>query len=192
MEAAACTDPEAWQQQGSLALKRKLSSSSQMPQGKILRTAKIGQILDAGTSKSAGKEGDQPKQVEGGAEAPPKEIPPSPSDPQPSTSKDPTNAPAVIPTQDPTEAKPQEPEKEAPPELTEYVKSYRQAGKAWLDTVLDQKEQACITPYDRLRQIGDKHKEHLDQAVRDQVLKSIRDKSGKCLSEDDFATSLCM
>ena len=45
----------------------------------------------AGTSKSKGKTGDQPKQVEGGTEAPPKDAPPPP-DPKPSTSKDPTNA----------------------------------------------------------------------------------------------------
>ena len=34
-----------------------------------------------GTSKSTGKAGDQPQQAEGGAEAPPKENPPPPSDP---------------------------------------------------------------------------------------------------------------
>ena len=32
-----------------------------------------------------------------------------------------------------------------------------------------------------------KHKENLDQAVRDQVFASIKERSGKCLSEDDFA-----
>ena len=125
--------------------------------------------------------------MEGGAEAPPEENPPPPSDPQPSTSKDPTDAPAVIPTPNPMVAKPEEAEEEAPPELTEYVQSYRQAGKTWLDTVLGKKEQAYITLYDRLRKIGKKHKEHLDQAVRDQVFANIKDKSGKCLSEDTFA-----
>ena len=53
--------------------------------------------------------------------------------------------------------------------------------------VLDRKEQAYITLYDRLSKIGAKHKENLDQAVRDQVFASIKDRSGKCLSEDDFA-----
>ena len=97
-----------------------------MPQGRKPRTARTGQIGkkvqaspevktgdQLGTSKSEGKRGDQPKQVEGGAKAPPKENP-SPPDPQPSTSKDPTNAPAEVPTQDPTEETPQEPEEETP------------------------------------------------------------------------------
>ena len=140
-----------------------------------------------GTSKSEGKTGDQPKQTEGGAKAPPKENPPPPPDPQPGTSKDPTNAPAEVPTQDPTEGNPQEPEEETPPDLTDYVKSYQQTGKAWLDTVLDQEEQAYATLYDRLMQIGDLHIDHLENAVRDQVFKCIKDKSGRCLSKDDFA-----
>ena len=139
------------------------------------------------TSKSTGKAGDQPQQAEGGAEAPPEEDPPPPSDPTPSTSKDPTNTPAAVSTQDPTVAEPVEAEEEAPPELTAYVKSYKQAGKTWLDMVLDRKEQAYITLYDRLSKIGRKHKENLDQAVRDQVFASIKDRSGKCLSEDTFA-----
>ena len=138
------------------------------------------------TSKSTGKAGDQPQQAEGGANAPPKENSPPPSDPQPGTSKDPTNTPSAVPTQDPTVAKPEEAEEEAPPELTAYVKSYKEAGKIWLDTVLDRKEQAYITLYDRLSKIGAKHKENLDQAVRDQVITSIKDRSGKCLSKDAF------
>ena len=127
--------------------------------------------------------------MEGGPEVPPKEDPPI--DPQPGTSKDRTDPPATVPTQDPTqdptEAKTEEAEVDTPPELTAYVKSYKQAGKTWLDTVLDKKEQAYITLYDRLSKIGAKHKENLDQAVRDQVFASIKDRSGKCLSEDDFA-----
>ena len=143
--------------------------------------------IECDASKSTGKAGDQPQQTEGGAKAPPKEIPPPPTDPQPGTSKDPTAAPAAVPTQDPTVAYPEEAEEETPPELTEYVKSYQQAGKTWLDMVLVQKEQAYITLYDRLSKIGEKHKDHLDQAVRDQVFASIKDKSGKCLSKDTFA-----
>ena len=146
---------------------------------------------ETGTSKSTGKAGDQPQQAEGGAEAPPEENPPTPLDPQPGTSKDPTNTPVTVkaqdPTQDPTEAKPEEAEEEAPPKLTAYVKSYKEAEKTWLDTVLDRKEHAYITLYDMLSKIGTKHKENLDQAVRDQVFASIKDRSGKCLSEDDFA-----
>ena len=114
---------------------------------------------------------------------PPKENLPPPLDPQPGTSKDPTNAPAEVPTRDPD----QEMEEEAPPILTVYVKSYQQAGKVWLDTVLDQKEQAYTTLYERLLQIGDPHIDHLENAVRDQVFKCIKDKSGRCLSEDEFA-----
>ena len=78
-----------------------------------------------GASKSEGKTGDQPKQAEGGAKAPPEENPPPPSDPKPSTSKDPTNAPVEVPTQDPTKGNPQEPEEETPPILTAYVKRYQ-------------------------------------------------------------------
>ena len=74
----------------------------------------------AGTSKSKGKTGDQPKQVEGGAEAPPEEAPPPP-DPQPGTSKDPTDAQQKFPPRTPPRPAPQEPEEETPPDLTEYA-----------------------------------------------------------------------
>ena len=120
----------------------------------------------AGTSKSKGKTGDQTKQAEGGAEAPPEDAP-TPPDPKPGTNKGPTNAPAVVPTQDPTKTAPQEPEEETPPDLTEYVESYQQAGKVWLDTVSVQKEQAYITLYDRLLQIGNQHIDNLENAVSD-------------------------
>ena len=53
--------------------------------------------------------------------------------------------------------------------------------------VLDKKELAYNTLYDRLLKIGAKHKENLDQAVKDHIFASIKDWSGKCLSEDDFA-----
>ena len=188
MEAAAHTDQEAWRQLDFPVQRKKLSGSSPTPQGKRkLRTAKNEE--GTGASKSAGKAGDQPQQAEGGPEVPPKENPP-PIDPQPGTSKDPTDPPATgptqDPTQDPTEAKTKEAEVETPPELTAYVKSYKHTGKTWLDMVLVKKEQAYITLYDRLSKICTKHKENLDQAVRDQVFASIKDRSGKCLSEDDF------
>ena len=149
---------------------------------------------ETGASKSTCKAGDQPQQVEGGPEVPPKENPPPPvnptpgtsKDPTPGTSKDPTDAPPMDPTQDPTKAKAEEVEVETPPKLTAYVKSYKLAGKNWLDTVLKQKEQAYVTLYDRIVKIGAPHKENLDQAVREQVFASIKDRSGKCLSEDDF------
>ena len=112
--------------------------------------------VEEGTSKSTGKAGDQPQQAEGGAEAPPEELPTPPSGPQPSTSKNPTDTPAAVPAQDPTVAKPDEVEEETPPELTAYVKSYKQAGETWLDTVLDKKEQAYIILHDRLSKKGRK------------------------------------
>ena len=36
-------------------------------------------------------------------------------------------------------------------------------------------------------QIGDLHIDHLENAVMDQFFKCIKDKSGRCLSKDDFA-----
>ena len=179
------------------------------PQERKLRTAKTGLQYGeekSGASKSTGKAGDQPQRVEGGPEIPPEENPPPPEnptpgtskDPTPGTSKDPTDAPPAVPTldpaQDPTATKAKQVEVETPPELTAYVKSYLTAyvksyklsGKNWLETVLDQKEQAYDTLYDRLVKIGAPHKEFLDQAVRQQVFASIKNRSGKCLSEDNF------
>ena len=107
-----------------------------------------------GSSKSKGEAGDQPQQAEGGAQAPPKEIPPAPepSNPKPGTSKDPTDAPTKVIPQDPTQPPPevpkqpttQNPNEDTPPELTKYVKAYKEAGKLWLDTVVENKEQAYI------------------------------------------------
>ena len=67
-----------------------------------------------------------------------------------------------------------------------YVKAYKAAGKAWLDTVVKEKEQAYITLYDKLQQLGDPHIDNLDQANREQVFNCIRDRTGRFLSEDDF------
>ena len=153
MEAAALTDQEAWLQQGSPVVLRPRNSSSQMQQVKTPRTA----------IKSEGKTGDQPMQAEQGAEVPPKENPqaPMPSDPKPGTSKEPTDTstvdPTHAPTQDPTQDPTEDPEKETPPDLTEYIKSYQQAGKAWLDTVLVNGEQAYNTLFAKLLQLGDPH-----------------------------------
>ena len=52
--------------------------------------------------------------------------------------------------------------------------------------MLVQKEQAYVTLYDRLMQIGDQHIDHLENAVCDQVFNCIRDRTGRCLSKDDF------
>ena len=60
------------------------------------------------------------------------------------------------------------------------------AGKAWLDTVVEKKEQAYIMLYNTLQQLGDPHIDNLDQADRKQVFKCIRDRTGRFLSEDKF------
>ena len=143
---------------------------------------------EAGTSKSKGKTGDQPKQAEGGAEAPPEEKPtaPQPTDPKPGTNKDPTDGPAKVPSQDPTQTTPPNPDEETPPDLTYYVKNYQQAGKVWLDTVLDQEEQAYTTLFNTLQVLGDPHIDNFTDADRQQVFKCIRDRTGRFLKEDDF------
>ena len=143
---------------------------------------------EPGTSKSKGKTGDPPAQATEGAEAPTEETPPdpNPTNPQPSTSKDSTEAPAEVPTEDPTQTTTQNPEEEAPPVLTEYVKAYKVAGRVWLDTVVNKKEQAYVTLYYTLQQLGDPHIDNLDQADREQVFNCIRDRTGRFLSEDKF------
>ena len=89
------------------------------------------------TSKSGGKPGDLTEQAEGGAEAPPKEIPPAPqpTDPKPGTSTDPTDAPTEAATQDPSQPALQNPDEETPPDLTDYVKDYKKAGRVWIEQV---------------------------------------------------------
>ena len=142
----------------------------------------------AGTSKSEGKTGDQPQQAEGGAEAPLEEIPPAPqpTDPKPGTSKDPTDAPTEVPTRDPTQTAPKDPEEETPPDLTDYVKSYQKVVKVWLDTVIDQEEQAYTTLFNTLQVLGNPHIPKFTEADKQQVFKCIRDRTGRFLKEDDF------
>ena len=138
------------------------------------------------TSKSVGKEG--VSQTEGqaaeGAQAPPEEIPPAPTQapaaPQPGTSTGPTQDPTDDPAQDPTQTP-----GEVEIKLTQYVKDYRAAGKVWLDTVVQEKEKAYDTLYDRLQQLGAPHKEGLDQADRQQVYNCIKDRTGMFLSQDE-------
>ena len=60
------------------------------------------------------------------------------------------------------------------------------AGKAWLDTVVEEEEQVYITLYDKLQQLGDPHIDNFDQANREQVFNCIRDRTGRFLSEDEF------
>ena len=69
--------------------------------------------------------------------------------------------------------------------LKMYVKDYRAAGKVWLDTVIQEKEKAYDTLYDRLQQLGTPHKEGLHQADRQQVYNCIKDRTGMFLSQDE-------
>ena len=145
-----------------------------------------------GASKSKGKQlGDQPAQATEGAEAPPKETPldpdptkphtdPAPIDPQPGTSK------AL--TKDPTQTTAKNPDEDEPPALTKYVMEYKAAGKAWLDSVVKDGEEAYIRLFNKLMELGSPYIDNFDQAEREQVFKCIRDKTGRFLNDDDFVT----
>ena len=151
-----------------------------------------------GASKSKGKQlGDQPAQAPEGAEAPPEETPldpnptkphtdPAPVDPQPGTSKAPTRDPTQAPTNDPTQPAAKNPDEDEPPALTKYVIEYKAAGKAWLDSVVKDQEEAYIKLFDKLMELGSPYIDNFDQADREQVFKCIRDKTGRFLDDDDF------
>ena len=149
-----------------------------------------------GASKSKGK---QLAQATEGAEAPPKETPPDPkptkphtdpasADPQPGTSKAPTEDPTQAPTDDPTQPAAKNPDKDEAPALTKYVKAYKAAGKAWLDSVVKDGEEAYIRLFNKLLELGNPYIDDFSQADREQVFKCIRDKTGRCLDDDDFVT----
>ena len=91
-----------------------------------------------------------------------------------------------FPPRTPLRPPPKNPDEETPPDLTDYVKSYQQAGKAWLDTVLDQEEQAYTTLFNILQALGNPHIDNFTDADRQQVFKCIRDRTGRFLKEDDF------
>ena len=145
-----------------------------------------------GASKSKGKQpGDQPAQATEGAEAPPEETPldpdptkphtdPAPVEPQPGTSK--------APTKDPTQTTAKNPDKDEPPALTKYVMVYKAAGKAWLDSVVKDREEAYIRLFNKLMELGSSYIDNFDQADREQVFKCIRDKTGSFLDDDNFMT----
>ena len=145
-----------------------------------------------GASKSKGKQlGDQLAQAAEGAEAPPEETPPDPDptkphtdpapvEPQPGTSK--------APTEDTTQPAAKNPDKDKPPALTKYVMEYKAAGKAWLDSVVKDGEQAYIRLFNKLLELGSPYIDYFDQADRTQVFKCIRDKTGRFLDDDDFMT----
>ena len=91
----------------------------------------------------------------------------------------PQRTPPKTPTQDPTQAP-----GEVEIKLTQYVMDYRAAGKVWLDTVINEKEKAYDTLYDRLQQVGTPHKEGLDQADKNQAFSCIKDRTGRFLTQD--------
>ena len=153
-----------------------------------------------GASKSKGKQlGDQPAQATEGAEAPPEETlldpnttkphtDPAPVDPQPGTSKAPTRDPTQAPTDNPTQPATKNPDEDKPPALTKYVKEYKAAGKAWLDSVVKDGEAAYIRLFNKLTELGSPYIDYFDQADREQVFNCIRDKTGRFLDDDNFMT----
>ena len=171
---------------------------------KVLEDAEQPKEGKPGTSNSKGKQlGDQLAQAAEGAEALPEKTPPDPNptkqhtdpapiDPQPGTSKAPTQAPTRDPTQaptkDPTQTVTKNPDEDEPPALTKYVMEYKAAGKAWLESVVKDKEEAYIKLFDKLMELGNPYIDNFDQADREQVLKCIGDKTGRFLDDDDFVT----
>ena len=169
---------------------------------KVLEDAEQPKEGKPGTSKSKGKHlGDQLAQATEGAEAPPEETPldPNPTKPhtdlasvdhQPGTSKAPTQAPTRDPTQapteDPTQTATKNPDEDEPPALTKYVMEYKAAGKAWLESVVKDQEEAYIKLFDKLMELGNPYIDNFDQADREEVFKCIRDKTGRFLNDDDF------
>ena len=163
---------------------------------KVLEDAEQPKEGKPGTSKTKGKQlGDQPAQATEGAEAPPEETPldpeptephtnPTPIDPQPGTSKAPTQAP----TRDPTQTTATNPDEDKPPARTKYVMEYNATGKAWLKSVVKDKEEAYIKLFDKLKELGDPYIDNFDEADREQVFKCIRDKTGRFLDDEDFVT----
>ena len=149
-----------------------------------------------GASKSKGK---KKVQATEGAEAPPEETPPdpestkphtdpAPTEPQPGTSKAPAEDPTQAPTNETTQPADRNPYKDELPAPTKYVRAYQAAGKKWLDTVVKDGEAAYNRLFNELLKLGDPYIDNFDQAVREQVLKCIRDKTGRFLDDDDFVT----
>ena len=171
---------------------------------KVLEDAKQPKEGKPGTSKSKDKQlRDQLAQATEGAEAPPEETPldpnptkphtdPAPINPQPGTSKAPTQAPTRDPsqasTEDPTKTTTKNPDEDEPPALTKYVMEYKAAGKAYLESVVKDQEEAYIKLFDKLMELGNPYIDNFDQADREQVFKCIRDKTGRFLNDDDFMT----
>ena len=149
-----------------------------------------------GASKSKVK---KKAQATEGAEAPPEETPPdpestkphtdpAPTEPQPGTSKAPAEDPTQAPTDETAQPAARNPDEDEPPAPTKHVRAYQAAGKKWLDTVVKDGEAAYNRLFDELLKLGDPYIDNFDQAVREQVLKCIRDKTGRFLDDDDFVT----
>ena len=147
-----------------------------------------------GASKSKGK---KKVQAAEGAEAPPEETPPDPestkphtdlasTEPQPGTSQAPAEDPTQAPTDESTQPAATNPNEDEPPAPTKYVRAYQAAGKKWLDTVVKDGVAAYDRLFDELLKLGDPYIDNFNQAVREQVLKCIRDRTGRFLDDDDF------
>ena len=54
--------------------------------------------------------------------------------------------------------------------------------------MVEQKEQAYNTLYDKLQQLGSPHIERLDQADKEQVFKCINDRTGRFLTQDEHVS----
>ena len=65
---------------------------------------------------------------------------------------------------------------------------YKAAGKAWLESVVKDEEEAYIKLFDKLIELGNPYIDNFDKADREQVFKCIRDKTGRFLNDDDFMT----
>ena len=65
---------------------------------------------------------------------------------------------------------------------------YKAAGKAWLDSVVKDGEEAYIRLFNKLMKLGGPYIDNFNQADREQVFKCIRDKTGRFLDNDDFVT----
>ena len=63
---------------------------------------------------------------------------------------------------------------------------YKAAGKAWLESVVKDQEEAYIKLFDKLMELGNPYIDNFDQADREQVFKCIRDKTGRFLNDGDF------
>ena len=111
-----------------------------------------------GASKSKGK---KLAQATEGAEAPPEETPPdpkptkpqtdpAPAEPQPGTSKAPTEDPTQAPTDKTAQPSARNPDEDEPPAPTKYVMAYKAAGKDWLDSVVEDGEEAYTRLFDTL------------------------------------------